>query len=474
MRKLFLLLLLVLTLPAMSQMKKSDKRGVGENAFSNPAEIQSLSQGVTWAYDWGISPSSSVIDNFGTDKDMEFVPMCWNGGFDEAALRKYLTNHPGVKYILGFNEPNFSTQSNMTPAQAAAAWPKVEKIAADFNLKIVAPALNYTNGAINDGVTYQPEAWMDAFIAAYPTAKFDYLALHCYMNSPTAMSNYVENFAKKYGKQVWLTEFCSWEGTVDSVSQLSSMVQKVQALELSPNVARYAWFKAKGSASAPYYRLLINQNMLTHQPAVGTLSQLGKVYVNMSSFDSTYFHPAGEVIAAKDYVNSVGLSLQPNTDTESTQKIQISSFDTGSYTDYMVNIPTGGEYKVSFRLSSQAFLFNPKFQILCDGTSVGEQVFPETGMTDDADKWATQDMTVTLPAGNHKLRIRSTQSTTCKFNWFVINQTNGIDEAAVHTDAVSVKYYDLQGIATSNSLHGIFIEKKIYADGSSRVSKVMK
>lgn len=474
MKKLFLLLLIMLAIPAVAQMKKSEKRGVGENAFNNEAEVQSLSSGVSWAYDWGVTPSSYVIDNFGTDKNMEFVPMCWNGNFDEASLRAYIRSHPGVKYILGFNEPNFASQSNMTPSQAAAAWPKVEKIAADFNLKIVAPALNYTDGPINDGVTYQPEAWMDAFLAAYPTAKFDYLALHCYMNSSTAMMNYIEHFAKKYKKQVWLTEFCAWEGTVDSLIQLSTMVQKVQALELSPMVARYAWFKAKGSASAPYYRLLINQSMLTHKPAIGTLSQLGVIYLNMSSFDSTYYHPVGEIIAAKDYVNSVGLSLELNSDAESSQKIQIGSFDIGSYTDYMVHIPETGEYEISFRLSSEQFLFDPKFQIFCDGINVGENVFPETGMTDATDKWATQSMIVNLPAGDHKLRVRSAQSTTCKFNWFRINQTTGINEMKRSTDVVSMKYYDLQGIEITNPVRGVFIEKKIYANGTSRVSKIIK
>jgi hypothetical protein len=95
-------------------------------------------------------------------------------------------------------------------------------------------------------------------------------------------------------------------------------------------------------------------------------------------------------------------------------------------------------------------------------------------MTDNTDKWATQDMTVTLPAGNHKLRVRSAQSTTCKFNWFLINQTNGINDMKTSSDVASVKYYDLHGIETTNPVHGVFIEKKIYTNGTHSVSKIIK
>jgi hypothetical protein len=31
-----------------------------------------------------------------------------------------------TKYLLGFNEPNFASQSNMSPQEAAAAWKNVE------------------------------------------------------------------------------------------------------------------------------------------------------------------------------------------------------------------------------------------------------------------------------------------------------------------------------------------------------------
>ena len=364
MKRTFITFALILTTLAIdAQPARSYKRGVSENSFTYEAEINSLSPGVSWFYNWGITPNWQVQNVVGPGTEMEYVPMTWTANFNETNLRNYLTEHPGVKYLLGYNEPNFSSQANLTPEVAAQQWPIVEQIARDFNLKLVAPALNYSGQALSDGVVYQPEDWMDAFLAAYPEAHFDYLALHCYMNSASAQKSFVENFAKKYGKQVWLTEFCSWEGTVDSISQQHAMVQKVRDLELSPYVYRYAWFKARGSETAPYYRLLYIPK-LSGGPEPGTLTNTGKIYTYMSSFDTTYYYTPDVVIPATNYVNnSDGVFLEVNNDSESDLPLQISNFDVYASADYLVEIPSEGKYTLQLRLSSRKFLFDPKIRL---------------------------------------------------------------------------------------------------------------
>ena len=421
MRKFFIVLMLgMMAVSLMAQPQRSAKRGVSENGFTYEAEIHALSPGVSWFYNWGNLPNRQVQNVVGPGTEMEFVPMIWSANFNETNLRAYLDEHPGVKYLLGYNEPNFKAQANMTPDSAARLWPIVEQIAADYNLQLVAPALNYTGETLADGRVYQPEEWMDAFLAAYPNAHFDYLALHCYMNSAKAQLNYVENFAKKYGKQVWLTEFCAWEGSVDSLTQQHTMVQKVRDLELSPYVYRYAWFKARGQASNPYYRLIIPPNVRTGLPAPGTLSNTGIIYVNMSSFDTTYYYRPRMVIPAKDYVNCTdGVYLEVNNDAESEQKIQISQFDVYASADYLIEIPADGKYTLKIRISSRKFLLDPKLRVECDGETVAEQELPSTITSGTADKWATQEITdIQLPAGKHHITLKSRQSTTCKLNWF--------------------------------------------------------
>jgi hypothetical protein len=414
-------MLALVTLGLVAQPPRSYKRGVSENNFTRAEEINSLARGVTWFYNWGNLPNSPIAGVVGPGTDMEYVPMIWSANFDEARLRAYLTEHPGVKYLLGYNEPNFRAQANMTPDSAAALWPIVEKIAEDFNLKLVAPALNYSGEALSDGKVYQPNEWMDAFLAAYPEAHFDYLALHCYMNSNVGQINYVENFAKRYGKQVWLTEFCSWEGNVDSLSQQAAMALKIQDLELSPYVYRYAWFKAKGTNSVPYYRLLITPNVITHQPPIGTLSGAGQIYTYMSAFDTTYYWRATDVIPAKDYVYSSAITIGLNTDTESDVKLQLNSFDVYSFTDYLIDVPTTGKYSMLLRNTNYKFLYAPQINVIVDDVVVAQSNLPTTanGDSDIDSKWKTHTIqNIQLTAGKHRLRLRSNRSTTCKLGWF--------------------------------------------------------
>ncbi|MBQ7691240.1 MAG: carbohydrate-binding protein [Muribaculaceae bacterium] len=418
MKKTFILIAVVLVaLSVLAQPARSHKRGVSENSFTYPAEIHALSPGVSWFYNWGATPNRQVADVVGPGTEMEYVPMTWSANFNEQSLRTYLTEHPGVRFLLGYNEPNFSAQANMTPDSAARLWPVVEQIARDHNLLLVAPALNYSGETLADGRVYQPEEWMDAFLAAYPEAHFDFLALHCYMNDHKAQRTFVENFAKKYGKQVWLTEFCAWEGNVDSTYQKRQMVRKIQDLELSPYVYRYAWFKARGTATSPYYRLIIPPNVRTGLPAPGTLSDAGIIYTYMSAFDTTYYYTPGEMIAAKDFIfSSDGVDVEVSTDTDSPQRLQVGKFDVYAQVDYLVNIPAKGNYTLELRLASRKFIYDPKIRVEIDGTSVTEQVLPSTGTDDNT--WATQQLThLALPAGRHTLTLKSRQSTTCKLGW---------------------------------------------------------
>jgi hypothetical protein len=195
-----------------AQQVRSFKRGL---AYSIPyaEDLPTLSKGISWFYNWGTTPGLQVANVF--DPYMEYIPMCWNG-VDTTTLKTFYSSHPNIKYILGFNEPNFKSQANLTPTQAAAKWPLIERIAKLYNLKIVGPALNYcsTTGAVSEnGVTYtDPIQYYDDFFKACPNCKVDYIAMHNYMNSELAVENDIARY-KKYGKPIWLTEFCQYDGT---------------------------------------------------------------------------------------------------------------------------------------------------------------------------------------------------------------------------------------------------------------------
>jgi len=170
------------------QQVKSLKRGLAYN-IPYAEDLPTLSKGISWDYNWGQTPGLTVASVF--DSYMDFIPMAWNG-LDTVVMKNFYSTHPNIKYILGFNEPNFLAQANLTPTQAAAKWKLIERIATLFNLKIVGPALNYAplNGAVKEnGITYtDPIQYMDDFIKACPTCRFDYIGVHNYMNNVNALS----------------------------------------------------------------------------------------------------------------------------------------------------------------------------------------------------------------------------------------------------------------------------------------------
>ena len=190
---------------------------------------------------------------------------------------------------MGYNEPNLGGSvggSGITPKQAAADWENLEAIAEEFGLALIGPALQYSGETLSDGKCYgSPEKWMDAFIAEYQalhdgkSPKVDYFNLHCYMNWPSALEWYVENYYKMYGRKIYLTEFCAWEynngGQNESMeNQTSSMKEKVAFMDSYSGCAGYAWFMSHGQTSAIPFNSIYEA-----KGADGTLTSLGKAYL---------------------------------------------------------------------------------------------------------------------------------------------------------------------------------------------------
>ena len=291
----------------VARMAKSSKRGVAFN-FNHVSDLPLLSPYITWDYNWGNTTSDNSARWFDVE-GIDFCPMCWNGNYNTDAIRAYVATHPKTKYLLAFNEPNLTDQANMTPTQAAALWQPVVALAKELNLKLVSPAMNYgTLSGYND-----PVKWLDEFFAQ-PQVSIDdiyAIAVHCYMSSPNAVKDYIEKF-RKYGKPVWLTEFCAWDPKPSSEeTQINYMSTVLDYLECEPLVARYAWFIPRYTGgNDPYMRLITNADP-------GELTAAGKVYCGFSSFDKNSYLNT-EWISAGSYCAREGNvpSIRPNTDAQ--------------------------------------------------------------------------------------------------------------------------------------------------------------
>ena len=262
--------------PAVNSASRSScKRGVAADAGAtlslNAADLAALSPNVTWWYNWYLRAGDATVLAANDKNDMDYVQMVSVKNTDFTALANNIP--PRAKYLLTFNEPNFHSQSNITPEEAAALWPNIEAFADQHNLLIVSPALNYCWSGCNEN---DPFVWLDKFFAACKGCRVDHIAVHAYtcdLGSLRSMS--IDPFVKKYNRPIWLTEFdCADSGNIrnDVASQKAFMTEAVASLEADPNVFRYAWFMAKADGGWSHIALLDNN---------GRLTELGRHYVSL-------------------------------------------------------------------------------------------------------------------------------------------------------------------------------------------------
>jgi Glycosyl hydrolase catalytic core len=215
------------------------KRGVASAKYlsSDPGVLTRLHS--AWAYDWSWrSPPTST--------GIEWVPMIWGPGSVSGASIRSLTDdrRSGLaRFLLGFNEPDSGSQSNMTPEQAAGLWPRLQSTG--LRLGSPAPAVP------GDG-------WLARFMAIAQARRLrvDFIALHYYQDftDPRAVDELHQQLIsihQRFGKPIWVTEI----GAIDirawgehmharpTAALANSYMRKLLAmLDQLSFVQRYAWF----------------------------------------------------------------------------------------------------------------------------------------------------------------------------------------------------------------------------------------
>lgn len=156
----------------------SSKRGLSEAVKWGDVFCADLStavsapQPVTWAYSWSLFPASPCSQLSSGVAD--FAPMVWG----RKSVNATLNFTTGVRFLLGFNEPNGAAQSDLTPAEAAALWPSVSATAKAAGLQLVSPA------PAGNGVS-----WLDQFFSLCNGCLTDIVAIaqHTYVCTGPAL-----------------------------------------------------------------------------------------------------------------------------------------------------------------------------------------------------------------------------------------------------------------------------------------------
>jgi hypothetical protein len=394
-------LLIVLNSSYLICQQKSIKRGMAYGNHSS-SDLKVLSEGVSWWYNWYHQPESQVL-NVHESMEVDFVPMAWNGAFDKEAMHTYLAGHPGVKYILGWNEPNFLSQANMKPSDAAAKWSDIEELADEFDLEIVSPAVNYCGDCVSEnGTTYNdPVKYLDDFFEACDGCRVDHIAIHSYMGNVSALQWFVGLF-KKYGKPIWLTEFANWENNPTLQDQKGFMIGAVDYLENDPDVFRYAWFTGRHTGP-PHIGVLEGQ---------GTLTELGEIYVNMPLHDNSHYQLLPALIEAEEYNAMFGILLEATADESGFANVGY--IEQNDWLEYGIEVLETDAFDFSLRIASTTAA---SLQISIDNVALKTISLPNTNGWQN---WLTVHDKFEISEGKHKLKIRAL-SGGFNINWFELD-----------------------------------------------------
>lgn len=364
---------------------------------------------VRWWYNWGIMPESAVRDNY-ADYGFDYVPMTWGANFNENDLRNFLNNHPNVKYLLGFNEPNFVEQANLTPQQAADLWPRLEAIAEDYDLKLVAPAVNYSPGGVDIPGTdddWSPWEYLDAFFEACDGCKVDYIAVHSYMKYSSAFEWFIGEFENKYNLPIWVTEWAAWDdgGPANVGEQMDFLASTVRWMEANPNVYRYSWFIGRsdgGPTAFPFIDILAGN---------GALSPLGGLYTAIPSSNYRYAVPVK--IEAEGAHRQSGFTHETTADTSG----YVNLVNAGNaWAEYKIVVNQAGTHQFDFRLASATS--NRQLNLLLNGGTLANVSNVHTG---GRQAWQTFSVQANLPVGEHTLRLE-TSTNNLGINWLEISK----------------------------------------------------
>lgn len=207
----------------ISPQAHAQKKGVAGN-IQNAAKV-----GASWAYDWGAGMPAMPAG-------VEYVPMSWGYfGDNKTNTVAWATSlkTKGAKFLLTFNEPNSSSQSNLTVASALQGYGFLSAAP----LPLISPACT------DDNVV-----WMQQFMAGVASQglRCDAVAVHCYLRDPHAFLNYIDGIHNRYGKPLWITEFAptDWASpTTVTVAEVINFIKiAIPGLESRSYVARYSWY----------------------------------------------------------------------------------------------------------------------------------------------------------------------------------------------------------------------------------------
>jgi len=211
--------------------RRSPKKGWAGNRPESAKQF-----GCSWWYSWGAAGRGT--------EGYEFVPMVKGNRLPVGAAELAQVNDPAAKHLLGFNEPERSSQGNLSVAQAIEAWPLLVRFAEEKKLRLGSPCVSSDGGG---------GAWMREFMeqAQRKKLRIDFVAAHWYRSAdPGAFEDWLKELNGNYRRPVWVTEFNAMYTGADEAGHVQFLKGAVRALEKHRFVERYAYFNPSSGKAA--------------------------------------------------------------------------------------------------------------------------------------------------------------------------------------------------------------------------------
>ncbi len=209
-------------------------KGVANSACADLVRL-----GVTWWYNWTLSPSGCTAS--------QFVPMIWGHTGKEQTAAGVAGEISGIvsagyKTVLGFNEPDNTGQSNLSVATAISLWPSFD----DPSLLLGSPATQGNSAGLTWIQNFMSQVDADA-----SKLRVDFIATHWYgwnTGSCDAKAANLESWIKQIeaipgNRPIWLTEWgCLNDSNPDAKTVQAFFSGALVMFAKHPRLQRYAWY----------------------------------------------------------------------------------------------------------------------------------------------------------------------------------------------------------------------------------------
>lgn len=172
---------------------RGDGSGLGWNGDSGTKIASFMGDGsdLSWYYGWSLDALPNM-------NGLEFIPQV-HGLAAVPNVKAASAKWTGVKYVLGFNEPDMGGDvgGSAIPAEKAASSHQEWVTALGGSYSIVSPA-----------VARGSKQWMKDWVEyCGGKCKYDYVGFHFYGTNADDLISYAKDFYTEFGKPLWLTEW---------------------------------------------------------------------------------------------------------------------------------------------------------------------------------------------------------------------------------------------------------------------------